>query len=220
MAAKKTGTRAVPLQGGQRTIRGLTLGVEMFFEDDEEEVGAGGGAVAGVGVGEGAGFVGAAVAAAFVPGDQGLADLDYRHFDRLGAVGGGVLFGGGEEFAAEAAVLLRGADGQGAEVPLVRGGGLEADAALESGCCVVGGEEIESAFGDFFGEKGDVCAFAGDVFAFDAPSFGAAEGDVHECGDGGEVGGGCGAERYGHFFILGQGRMVWRRMLNSGFVWI
>ena len=77
----------------------------MFFEDDEEQVSSSGGAVAGVGVREGAGFGGAAVASAFVPGDQGFAGLDYGHFDCAGAVGGGVLFGGSEEFAAEAAVL-------------------------------------------------------------------------------------------------------------------
>jgi hypothetical protein len=115
------------------------LGVEVFFEDDEVEVGLGGGAIAGVGVGEGAGFVGAAVAAAFVPGDEGFADVDDGHFDCAGAVCCGVLLGCDEEFAAEAGVLESGEDGEGAEVPLFGGGGLEADAALESGGCGVVG---------------------------------------------------------------------------------
>ena len=107
------------------------VAVEVFFQDDEVEVVAGWGAVAGVGVGEGAGFAGASVAAAFVPGDQGFADVDYGDFDYAGAAGGGVIFGGGEEFAPEAGVLLSGADGEGAEVPLFRGGRLEAYAAVE-----------------------------------------------------------------------------------------
>jgi hypothetical protein len=185
----------------------------VFFEDDEEEVGAGGGAIAGVGVGEGAGFGGAAVASAFVPGNQGFADVDYGHFDCAGSVCGGVLFGGGEKLATEAAFLLRGADRQGAEVPLFRGGGLETYAALKSGCCVVGREEIERSFGDFFGEQGGICALSGDVFAFDAPAFGAAESGVHEGDDDGEVGGGRGAERDGHVSYLGRdlGRVTFDR---------
>ena len=67
------------------------VAVEVLFQDDEDEVGAGGGAIAGVGVGEGAGFGGAAVASAFVPGNQGFADVDYGHFDYAGAVCGGVF---------------------------------------------------------------------------------------------------------------------------------
>jgi len=195
------------------------VAVEVLFQDYEEEVGAGGGAIAGVGVGEGAGFGGAAVASAFVPGNQGFADVDYGHFNYAGAVCGGVFLGGGEEFAPEAAVLLSRADGEGAEVPLFRGGGLETYAALEthaaldSGCCVVGREEIERSFGDFFGEQGGICALAGDVFAFDAPAFGAAESGVHEGDDGGEVGGGCGAERDGHVSYFGRdlGRVTFDR---------
>ena len=84
---------------------GLVLGSEVFFEDDEDEVGAGGSAVAGVVVGEGASLAGAAVASALVPRDQRFADVDDGHFDCAGSVCGGVLLGGGEEFAAEAAVL-------------------------------------------------------------------------------------------------------------------
>jgi hypothetical protein len=84
---------------------GLVLGGDEFFEDDEDEVGAGGGAVASVRVGEGASFAGAAIASAFVPGDQRFADVDDGHFDSAGAVCGGVLLGGGEELAAETAVL-------------------------------------------------------------------------------------------------------------------
>jgi hypothetical protein len=177
----------------------------MFFQDDEDQVGLVGDAVAGVGVGEGAGFAGAAVASAFVPRDEGFADVDDGDFDCRRALGGGVLLGGREEFAAEARVLLSGADGQGAEVPLFGRGGLEAYAALESGRGGVLRNEIAGAFGNFFGEERDICALAGDVFAFDAPTFFAAERGVHEGDDGGEIGLGCRAEIDGHFLILWRG---------------
>lgn len=84
----------------------------MLFEEDEGEVVAGGGTEAAVVVGEGAGLAGETVASPLVPGDEGVADIDDGHLDGLRAVVCGVGFGGGEELAAEAGVLLIGRDGE------------------------------------------------------------------------------------------------------------
>ena len=53
-----------------------------------------------VAVGEGLGFAGQDVAAAFVPGDQGVADVQDGHADAAAAALLCEVFRGGQEFAA------------------------------------------------------------------------------------------------------------------------